>query len=56
MLTETIDSERTIRQAERFFIDSNMILNLPDFVSFIFTTKTLPSASLISPIKVRKRS
>ncbi|MGP6802659.1 type IV secretory system conjugative DNA transfer family protein, partial [Klebsiella pneumoniae] len=26
MLTETIDSERTIRQAERFFIDSNMIL------------------------------
>ena len=41
--------------AERFFIDSNMILNLPDFVSFIFTTKTLPSASLISPIKVRKR-
>ncbi|HBX0750254.1 type IV secretory system conjugative DNA transfer family protein [Enterobacter hormaechei] len=55
MLTETIDSERTIRQSERFFIDSNMILNLPDFVSFIFTTKTLPSASLISPIKVRKR-
>ena len=32
-----------------------MILNLPNFVSFIFTTKTLPSASLISPIKVRKR-
>lgn len=55
MLTETIDSERTIRQAERFFIDSNMILNLPDFVSFIFTTKTLPSASLISPIRVKKR-
>ncbi|HBR3618535.1 TPA: TraM recognition domain-containing protein [Klebsiella pneumoniae] len=54
MLTETIDSERTIRQAERFFIDSNMILNLPDFVSFIFTTKALPSASLISPIKVKK--
>ncbi|MBP2837286.1 type IV secretory system conjugative DNA transfer family protein [Dickeya parazeae] len=55
VLTETIDNERTIRQAERFFIDGNMILNLPDFVSFIFTTKTLPSASLISPIKVQKR-
>lgn len=54
ILTETIDGERTIRQAERFFIDSNMILNLPDFVSFIFTTRTLPSASLISPIKVQK--
>ncbi|AVT58170.1 type IV secretory system conjugative DNA transfer family protein [Pectobacterium versatile] len=55
VLTETIDGERTIRQAERFFIDSNMILNLPDFVSFTFTTRTLPSASLISPIKVQKR-
>jgi hypothetical protein len=55
VLTETIDDERTIRQAERFFIDSNMILNLPDFVSFIFTTKQLPSASLISPFKVKKR-
>lgn len=55
VLTETIDGERTIRQAERFFIDSNMILNLPDFVSFIFTTRTLPSASLIFPIKVQKR-
>ncbi|MBA0219932.1 MFS transporter, partial [Pectobacterium brasiliense] len=43
------------RQAERFFTDSNMILNLPDFVSFIFTTKALPSASLISPIRVKKR-
>ena len=32
-----------------------MILNLPDFVRFIFTTKTLPAASLISPIRVKKR-
>ena len=30
VLTETIEDERTIRQAERFFTDSNMILNLPD--------------------------
>jgi hypothetical protein len=55
VLTETIDNERSIRQAERFFIDSNMILNLPDFVSFIFTTRSLPDASLISPIKVKKQ-
>ncbi len=55
VLTATIDSERSIRQAERFFTDSNMILNLPYFVSFIFTTKTLPSASLISPIRMKKR-
>ncbi|MCW2474461.1 type IV secretory system conjugative DNA transfer family protein [Candidatus Symbiopectobacterium sp. NZEC151] len=56
VLTETIDSERSIRQAERFFIDSNMMLNLPDFVSFIFTTNALPTASLISPIRVKKRT
>jgi len=55
VLTEAIDDERTIRQAERFSTDSNMILNLPYFVSFIFTTKTLPAASLISPIRVKKR-
>lgn len=55
VLAETIDNERMIRQAERYYIDTNMLQNLPDFVSFIFTTKTLPKASLISPIKVKKQ-
>lgn len=55
VLTEVIDDERTIRQAERFYIDSNMLLNLPPFVSFIFTATDLPRASLISPIKVKKQ-
>lgn len=55
VLAETIDNERMIRQAERYYIDTNMLQNLPDFVSFIFTTKTLPRASLISPIKVKKQ-
>lgn len=54
VLTESIDDERTIRQAERFFIDANMLLNLPPFVSFIFTATDLPRAALISPIKVKK--
>lgn len=55
VLTEVIDDERTIRQAERYFVDSNMLLNLPDFVSYIFTTKQLPRAALISPLEVIKR-
>lgn len=54
MLTEEIDDKRSIRQAERYFIDSNMLLNLPPFVSYIFTTGELPAAALISPIKVGK--
>lgn len=55
VLTEVIDDERTIRQAERYYIDSNMLLNLPPFVSFIFTATALPRAALISPIKVKKQ-
>ncbi|WP_084110644.1 type IV secretory system conjugative DNA transfer family protein [Erwinia typographi] len=55
VLTEIIDDERTIRQAERYYIDSNMLLNLPPFVSFIFTATALPRAALISPIKVKKQ-
>lgn len=56
VLAETIDNERMIRQAERYYIDTNMLQNLPDFVSFIFTTKALPRASLISPLKVKKQA
>lgn len=55
VLTEVIDDERTIRQAERFYIDSNMLLNLPPFVSYIFTATELPRTSLISPLKVKKQ-
>lgn len=55
VLAETIDDERTIRQAERYYIDSNMLQNLPPFVSYIFTATSLPRASLISPLKVKKQ-
>lgn len=55
VLTETIDNERTIRQAERYYIDTNMLQNLPPFVSYIFTATSLPRASLISPLKVKKQ-
>ena len=33
-----------------------MWLNLPDFVSYIFTTDSVPRPSLISPIKVEKQT
>lgn len=55
VLTEVIDDRRSIRQAERHFIDSNMLLNLPPFVSFVFTTTDLPRASMIAPVIVSKK-
>jgi hypothetical protein len=55
MLVEKIDDERTIRQADRYFIDENMLQNLPKFVSYIFTASALPFASMISPLKVKKQ-
>lgn len=55
MLVEKIDDERTIRQADRYFIDENMLQNLPKFVSYIFTATALPFASMISPLKVKKQ-
>lgn len=55
MLTEEIDDKRSIRQAERYFIDSNMLLSLPNLVGFVFVRGSLPSAALISPIKVDKQ-
>jgi type IV secretory pathway TraG/TraD family ATPase VirD4 len=36
-LTEKMETDRMIRQAERYYIDSNMLLNLPKFVGFVFT-------------------
>lgn len=55
VLVERMDGDRTIRQAERYYVDTNMLQNLPDLVSFIFTSKSLPRASMISPIKVQKK-
>lgn len=56
VLVESVEGDRMIKQSERFYVDTNMLLNLPDFVSFIFTNKHLPRASMISPIKVAKKA
>ncbi len=54
-LNEVVEGNRMIRQAERQYVDTNMLQNLPDFVSYIFTSKDIPKPSLISPIKVKKQ-
>ena len=54
MLTEKVDNERMLRQAESYYIDSNMLQNRPKFVSYIFSQNALAFPSLISPLKVKK--
>ncbi|EIN0583662.1 type IV secretion system DNA-binding domain-containing protein [Salmonella enterica subsp. enterica serovar Newport] len=54
-LTETIETDRMIRQAETYYVDSNMFLNLPERVGFVFTTKELAKATKMSHIRVKKR-
>lgn len=53
-LSELIDSERTVRQAERFLVDQNMLLNLPPRVAVIYG-KALPFFAHVCPLKVAKR-
>jgi hypothetical protein len=53
-LSELIDSERTVRQAERFLIDVNMLLNLPAGVAAIYG-EDLPFFAHICPLKIVKR-
>ncbi|WP_033577494.1 type IV secretory system conjugative DNA transfer family protein [Dickeya chrysanthemi] len=53
-LTEKIDTDRMIRQAERYYIDTNMLLNLPKFVGFVFTQNDLAKATKLSPILAKK--
>jgi len=52
-MAETLDSERTIRQSERYYIDSNMLLNLPKSVSVLYGDG-LPKFVSIQPVKVPK--
>lgn len=43
MLTEVVDDKRSIRQAERYFIDTNMFLNLPNFSVLFLPRETYPA-------------
>ena len=54
-LTEKMETDRMIRQAERYYIDSNMLLNLPKFVGFVFTQSDLAKATKLFHIPVKKQ-
>lgn len=53
-LTETVKGERTIRQAERAFIDTNMFMNLPKGCGVLVGATPLPVFCYTSPIKVQR--
>ncbi|ASG76452.1 type IV secretion system DNA-binding domain-containing protein [Salmonella enterica] len=55
-LTEKVDTDRMIRQAESYYVDSNMFLNLPEKVGFVFTSTELPRATKMFQIKVKKEN
>lgn len=50
---ELVDSDRNIRQAERYFIDTNMALNLPPSVAVLYGDG-LPKFVSIQPLRVPK--
>ncbi|EOG2868357.1 type IV secretory system conjugative DNA transfer family protein [Salmonella enterica] len=55
-LTEKVDTDRMIRQAESYYIDSNMFLNLPEKVGFVFTSSELPRATKMFQVQVQKEN
>lgn len=55
-LTEKVDTDRMIRQAESYYIDSNMFLNLPEKVGFVFTSTELPRATKMFQVQVKKEN
>ncbi|MDP1871711.1 MAG: TraM recognition domain-containing protein [Gallionella sp.] len=52
-LSETVDNKRTIRQTETYFVDENMLLNLPPQVAVLYGSG-LPKFVSIQPLKVSK--
>ncbi|EOB2245494.1 type IV secretory system conjugative DNA transfer family protein [Salmonella enterica subsp. enterica serovar Newport] len=55
-LTEKMDTDRMIRQAESYYVDSNMFLNLPEKVGFVFTSTELPRATKMFQVQVKKEN
>jgi hypothetical protein len=54
-LAETVRPERTIRQAERFFVDENMLMNMPTGCGVLVGATKLPAFCYTSPVVVVKR-
>ncbi|HCH8501010.1 TPA: type IV secretion system DNA-binding domain-containing protein [Salmonella enterica] len=55
-LTEKVQTDRMIRQAESYYVDSNMFLNLPEKVGFVFTSTELPRSTKMFQVKVKKEN
>lgn len=53
-LTETVDKQRSIRQAERYFVDTNMLMNMPKGCGLLVGAGKLPSFCYTSPVKVER--
>ncbi|ADL55549.1 type IV secretory system conjugative DNA transfer family protein [Gallionella capsiferriformans] len=53
VLSETVHDQRTIRQTETYFVDENMLLNLPPQVAVLYGAG-LPKFVSIQPLKVLK--
>lgn len=54
-LAESLDDERTIRQAERYFIDENMFQNLPKGIAVLSLPGTLSRFAQTSMIPLKKK-
>lgn len=55
-LSEIIDSERSVRQSERYFVDENMMLNLPAGVCVIVQPDVLTSFASVNRLNVQKQT
>ena len=53
-LTETMEGDRTIRLAERYFIDTNMLISMPKGCGVLVGATKLPAFCYTSPIKVAR--
>lgn len=53
--SEVMDHERTVRQATRYLVDNNMLLNLPDRAAVLYGVG-LPQFAHICPIPTQKKA
>lgn len=53
-LTETVEGHRNIRQAERYFIDTNMLMHMPKGCGVLSVAGRLPSFCYTSPVPAER--
>lgn len=55
-LSEEVDAERNIRQADRYFVDENMFMNLPKSCGVLTGAAALAKFCYTSPMRVQKNN